>query len=95
MTIDIQSTTLFGLRYTLRNSTRFFRNSGDFIVETYVVVWSGEKEKQEHDRQMRPAPSVEEQKRNRPVFPAGFGRTQEDQSVIDLRNRWQKEKQRT
>lgn len=65
------------------------------MAETFTVVWSGEKEKQMHDAQVRLAPSVEEQKGTRPVFPAGFGHAKEDQTVIDLRNRWQKEKQAT
>jgi hypothetical protein len=28
------------------------------MAETYEVVWSGTKEKQEHDRQVRPAPEL-------------------------------------
>jgi hypothetical protein len=62
------------------------------MAESYEVVWSGTKEKQEHDRQVRPAPEL----------PAGQGstgktklrmdgsrRNEEDSAVIDLRNRWQ------
>lgn len=62
------------------------------MAESYEVVWSGTKEKQEHDLQVRPAPEL----------PAGQGstgktklrmdgprRSDEDGAVIDLRNRWQ------
>jgi hypothetical protein len=58
----------------------------------YFVVWSGEKEKQEHDRQVRPAPEL----------PTGKGstgkayqrrmdapRSDVDREVTDLRERWQ------
>ena len=62
------------------------------MAESYTVVWSGEKEKQEHDRQLRAAPCIEEQK----AYPRRARHaTKEDQCVMDLRNRWQIEKQST
>jgi hypothetical protein len=65
------------------------------MAETYTVVWSGEKEKQMHDAQVRSAPPNEELKRNRPVFPNGFGHAKESKEVIDLRDRWTREKQQS
>jgi hypothetical protein len=62
------------------------------MAETFEVVWSGTKEKEAHDAQVRPAPEL----------PAGQGSTgktwrrmdgprssDDDGEVIDLRNRWQ------
>lgn len=59
------------------------------------VIWSGTIEKQLHDSQVRVAPPIEEVNRNRPVFPAGFGHAKESKAVIDLRDRWTREKQQT
>lgn len=63
------------------------------LVETYEVVWNGTQDRQHAQAQQRPAPPIEEHKGNRPVFPARFGHAKEDKAVIDLRSRWQKEKQ--
>jgi hypothetical protein len=65
------------------------------MAETYEVVWNGTQDAQHAKAQQRPAPSIEEHKGNRPVFPSGFGHAKEDKAVIDLRSRWQKEKQQT
>ena len=65
------------------------------MAETYEVVWNGTIEKLEHDRRVRPAPPIEQLNRNRPVFPAGFGHAKESTEVIDLRDRWTREKQQT
>ncbi|HXC43714.1 MAG TPA: hypothetical protein VNY51_09365 [Candidatus Dormibacteraeota bacterium] len=62
------------------------------MAESYTVVWSGEKEKQEHDRQVRPAPELPKAQcstgkayRRRMDGP----RSDEDREVTDLRERWQ------
>ncbi len=58
-------------------------------MESYGrVVWSPLMQAEAERAAQRPAPSIEESKGNRPVHPAGFGHTKENQSVIDLRNRW-------
>ena len=61
----------------------------------YVVVWNGTQDAEHAKAHQRPAPGIEEYKGTRPAFPAGFGHAKEDQGVIDLRTRWQKEKQQT
>ena len=83
------------LRYISQQSTHSATGSKLVMAETYEVLWSGTKDTEFQKSQQRPAPSIEEHKGNRPVFPAGFGHTKEDQGVIDLRTRWQKEKQKT
>jgi hypothetical protein len=57
-------------------------------------VWNGTQDTQQAKAQQRAAPSIEEHKGNRPVFPAGFGHAKENSEVIDLRDRWTKESSR-
>jgi hypothetical protein len=83
------------LRYTLRNSTPLSEHSENNIVDAYEVVWSGTQDTQHAKAQQRSAPTTEEQKGNRPAYPAGFGHAKEDRTVIDLRMRWQREEQKT
>jgi len=65
-------------------------------MESYgEVIWSGTIEKRMHDSQVRVAPPIEEVNRNRPVRPAGYGHTKESAEVVDLRDRWTREKQQT
>jgi hypothetical protein len=62
------------------------------MAETYTVVWSGTKEKQEHDAQVRPAPELPEAQGSTGKTwrrMDGPRRSDEDGAVIDLRNRWQ------
>lgn len=59
----------------------------------YKVVWSPSMQAEAERAQQRPAPPIEEHKKgNRPVFPAGFEGTKEDQRVIDMRDRWTRTK---
>jgi hypothetical protein len=64
-------------------------------VEPYEVLWSGTIEKRMHDSQVRVAPAIQELNRSRPVRPAGYGHAKESQEVIDLRDRWTREKQQS
>lgn len=65
------------------------------MAETYTVVWSGTKEKQQHDAQVRPAPELPKVQGSTgntgktKLRMDGPRRTDEDTAVIDLRNRWQ------
>lgn len=74
----------------------YFATGGDNLVETYEVVWSGTKEKEMHDRQIPPAPSIAEPHESK-AHPGGFGRatnSKESAQVIDLRGRWLQEQDR-
>jgi hypothetical protein len=69
---------------------------GDNLVETYELVWSGTKEKEAHDRQVRPAPSIAEPHESK-AHPGGFGhatKSKESVEVIDLRGRWLRDRDR-
>jgi hypothetical protein len=61
------------------------------MAESYTVVWSGEKEKQEHDAQVRPAPELPAMQRPSAIRLRTDGPrpTDEDRAVRNLRNRWQ------
>jgi hypothetical protein len=62
------------------------------LVQTYEVVWSGEREKQAHDAQTRPAPQLpgaQGSTGKARMRMDGQRRSEEDNRVIDLRTRWQ------
>jgi hypothetical protein len=65
------------------------------MTESYTVVWNGTQDTQQQKARQKPAPTVSERERSRPVFPAGFGHTKESDEVIDLRDRWTKKRQQT
>jgi hypothetical protein len=60
------------------------------VTDNYVVVWSGEKEKREHDAQLRPAPPLPEPrgKTGHVQLRMDGGRRTEESIVDDLRERW-------
>jgi len=60
------------------------------MAETYEIVWSGTKEKELHDRQIRPAPPLPEAhgKTGHVQLRTDGGRANEEPAIAKMRSRW-------